>query len=241
MKIFAIGDLHLSLDPRIEKPMDVFGKSWENHTEKLNNNWNSVVSESDIVIVCGDLSWGLTLDEAKADLEFIRNLNGTKLFYKGNHDLWWQSVTKNNALFKDSEGNNNPKMNFMQNKAYMVNDLAICGTRGWTCPGDKEFTAHDKKIYEREVLRLQMSLDDAVKKNAKEIIAVLHYPPTNDKKQASGFTDMLQKYNVKTVIYGHLHGEDNFHRGLMGRDNGIEYNLCSIDYLDCMPKLIKEI
>ena len=241
MKIFAIGDLHLSENPAVEKPMDIFGEAWEGHAQKLNKAWSESVDDTDVVIIAGDLSWGLTLDEAIPDLKFVYDLPGTKLIFKGNHDLWWQSITKNNAVFKDKDGNLDKTMNFIQNHAYVVGDVAICGTRGWICPGDREFTQHDQKIYDREVLRLRMSLDDAVEQGAKEIIAVLHYPPTNDKQQESEFTKVLSEYKVKTCVYGHLHGRDNFKRGLSGIFNGVEYKLCSLDYIDCKPILVKEI
>lgn len=232
MSIFAIGDVHLSLDDRIEKPMDVFGPRWKDHDKRLEENWKRVVGEEDLVIVCGDISWGLRLQEAMADLEFLDNLPGKKVLTKGNHDLWWSSVGKLNAI---SEG-----MFFLQNKAYMMEDgTAICGTRGWICPGTDGFDEHDRKIYEREILRLRFSLEDAKAKGAKEIIASLHYPPSNDKFQESGFTQALEEYEVATCVYGHLHGRDAFSNGYKGLWNGVEYKLVSLDYVEACPVLIK--
>ncbi len=246
MGIFAIGDLHLSFDKRIAKPMDIFGKMWENHGEKVKGYWLDCVSENDIVIIPGDISWGLKLGEAMADLEWIHNLPGKKIITKGNHDLWWTSISKLNELFSD--------IYFLQNESIGVSNLNsikgnilsdkekgifICGTRGWICPGTEGFSEHDEKIYLRELLRLQMSLDDAKNKGAKEIIVALHYPPTNDKHQLSGFTRLLSEYNVKTCIYGHLHGKDTFARGLQGTLNGVEYKLVSLDYLKCKPLKIR--
>ena len=236
MKVFAIGDVHLSLDNRIEKPMDVFGPKWQDHDKRLKENWENVVGPEDIVIICGDISWGLKLEEAMADLEFLDSLPGHKVFTKGNHDLWWNSVGKLNAISET--------MTFLQNKAYvferkneagMLEKVGIAGTRGWICPGTEGFDEHDQKIYNREILRLKMSLDDAVSLGAKKIIASLHYPPCNDKFQDSGFTDMLRDYKVKTCIYGHLHGQDAFKNGYKGNWNGVEYRLVSLDYVEATP------
>ncbi len=228
MSIFAIGDLHLSFDERIEKPMDVFGHSWHNHYEKLKEHWESNITDNDTVIICGDISWGLKLDEAMADFRWIESLPGNKIITKGNHDLWWSSVSKLNKISE--------KLLFLQNKAALLpGGIAVCGTRGWLCPGFDGFDEHDGKIYERELMRLELSLKDAKAQGAEEIIASLHYPPTNDKQQASGFTDLLSAYNVKTCVYGHLHGKDAFKNGLKGIFNGVEYRLVSLDYLEACP------
>ena len=162
MKIFAIGDLHLSMGEDIEKPMDIFGGEWVGHAEKLYNNWTESVTNDDIVIVCGDISWGLRLDEAVADLEWIHNLPGTKVFFKGNHDLWWQSAGRLNKMYDDGT------MNFMQCKAYIAGDVAICGSRGWICPGTDGFSEHDRKIYDREAARLRLSLEEGKKQGIKK-------------------------------------------------------------------------
>ena len=231
MKIFAIGDLHLSMGEDIEKPMDIFGGEWVGHAEKLYNNWTESVTNDDIVIVCGDISWGLRLDEAVADLEWIHNLPGTKVFFKGNHDLWWQSAGRLNKMYDDGT------MNFMQCKAYIAGDVAICGSRGWICPGTDGFSEHDRKIYDREAARL--SLEEGKKQGIKKIIGVLHYPPTNDKHQASDFTRLMEEYGVKTCVYGHLHGKDVFPNGLKGIYNGVEYRLVSLDYLQAKPEEVK--
>lgn len=233
MKIFAIGDLHLSMGEDIEKPMDIFGGEWVGHAEKLYNNWTESVTNDDIVIVCGDISWGLRLDEAVADLEWIHNLPGTKVLFKGNHDLWWQSAGRLNKMYDDGT------MNFMQCKAYIAGDVAICGSRGWICPGTDGFSEHDRKIYDREAARLRLSLEEGKKQGIKKIIGVLHYPPTNDKHQASDFTRLMEEYGVKTCVYGHLHGKDVFPNGLKGIYNGVEYRLVSLDYLQAKPEEVK--
>lgn len=233
MNLYAIGDLHLSFDERIEKPMDIFGPRWKDHYRKLEENWREIVRENDAVIIPGDISWGLRLDEALADLEWVNNLPGKKILTKGNHDLWWMGVGKLNRLHDD--------MFFLQNTSVETSPgVYVCGSRGWICPGTEGFGEHDEKIYKRELLRLEFSLKEAQKHNPKAIIAALHYPPTNDKMQGSGFTDLMERYGVKTCIYGHLHGKEAFKNGMQGVFNGVEYRLVSLDYLECTPKLIYE-
>lgn len=233
MRIFAIGDLHLSFDDRIQKPMDIFGPTWENHPEKVKEYWDNGITNDDLVIIPGDVSWGLRKEEAMADFDWIHRLPGKKVITKGNHDLWWTSISKLNNLYED--------ITFLQNHAFDGgNGIFVCGTRGWICPGTVDFDEHDRKIYERELIRLKFSLEEARQRGAKTIIASLHYPPTNDKKQTSGFTEMLREYGVKTCVYGHLHGKDAFKNGINGILDGVEYRLVSLDYLEGKPALIKE-
>ncbi len=253
MKIFAIGDLHLSFGEKVEKPMDIFGGQWIGHTEKLYQHWTELVDDEDYVIMCGDISWGLRQEEAITDLNWIHNLPGKKIFFKGNHDLWWQSISKLNKLYDDGT------MQFVQNKCVLINPhaesltdttclinsterendtrlIGICGTRGWICPGTEGFTQHDQKIYEREVARLKLSLEDAKKAGADTLIGVLHFPPTNDKHQGSGFTELMSGYGVKTCVYGHLHGKEAFKNGIKGVYNGVEYKLVSLDFVEGRPE-----
>ena len=147
MALYGIADLHLSFTA--DKPMDIYGSAWENHTKRLEENWRRTISQEDTVIIAGDISWGLKLDEAIADLEWIHALPGFKVLFKGNHDPWWTSISRLNSLFDD--------MYFVQNSFYPYGDTAICGTRGWLCPGSSEFTAHDRKIYDREQLRYRLA------------------------------------------------------------------------------------
>jgi hypothetical protein len=231
LSIFAIGDLHLSFDERISKPMDIFGSRWENHAERLKQNWEENIGEVDTVLVCGDISWGLRLEEAMADFRWIESLPGRKIITKGNHDLWWGSVKKLNSISEN--------IRFLQNDAVLIFDedrrICICGTRGWICPGTEGFDEHDEKIFKRELIRLEMSLKEAKKQEPDLIIAMLHYPPCNDKFQPSEFTNMLSRYGVKTCIYGHLHGKDAFKNGFQGILNGVEYKLVSLDYIEANP------
>ncbi len=233
MSIYAISDLHLSFDPRIRKPMDVFGTAWVDHADRVKAAWEAAVSPEDTVLVPGDLSWGLRLDEALADLEWIHRLPGRKIFVKGNHDLWWTSPSQVNALHED--------MIFLQNHAAFAEGAWICGTRGWVCPGTDEFSEHDERIYRRELIRLRFSLEEARQAGAEDIIAMLHYPPTNDRFQPSGFTDLLTEFGVRTCVYGHLHGQDNFRRGLRGEYGGVDYHLVSLDAVGAQPVKIRPI
>lgn len=233
MKIFAIADLHLSFNENINKPMWVFGDDWENHTERLKEACEEMMSDEDIVLIPGDISWALRLEDAIPDFEWIHKLPGTKILSKGNHDLWWSRINYMNSLY---EG-----MVFLQNESYHVvsENIAICATRGWPYPGSDDYTDHDEKIYKRELLRLKMGLDSAVKKapDAKIIVA-LHFPPAGQNGSETGFTKMLEEYGVWKCVYGHLHGQKVFSKGIKGNYRGVEYSLVSLDYLGAIPKLI---
>lgn len=226
MALYAISDLHLAINA--SKPMDIFGENWFMHDEKIKRNWIEKVQEGDTVLIAGDLSWSMKMEQGMGDLKWIHDLPGRKIMVKGNHDYWWNSITKLNNLYED--------MNFIQNNFFTYEDYAICGTRGWICPGvnGENFTAHDKKIYERELIRLELSIQGAVKAGYTKIIAMLHYPPVNDKFEATGFTEIFDKYAVKKVIYGHLHGP-SLKRVFEGNKNGIEYYITSCDYIDFNP------
>ncbi len=221
MALYVIGDLHLSLGG--DKPMEVFGAHWDAHYEKVKNDWLERISETDTVILPGDISWAITFEGAKIDLEWIHQLPGKKIIFKGNHDYWWVSKTKMDPVF-DS-------INFVHNSFGVYEDYAICGTRGWICPGE-EFTLEDEKVYKRELMRLENSIRQAQAKGFDKIIGVLHYPPTNEKKEPSGFTELFQKYDIKQVVYGHIHGKSNFRNALKGNFNGVNYHLTSCDFLD---------
>lgn len=213
--------------------MDVFGKNWENHHERLRENWLKKVTPEDTVIIAGDISWGLKIDEAEADLDWISALPGKKIITKGNHDLWWNSTNRLNGMYED--------IVFLQNSAVVVNEkTVVCGTRGWICPGVDSFDEHDEKLYRRELLRLERSLEEGKASGCEDIIGVLHYPPTNDRHEPSGFTELMEKYNVKNCIYGHLHGTKAFAAGMQGTVRGVRYNLVSLDYLKCNLMQLRE-
>jgi predicted phosphohydrolase len=228
MSIYAIADLHLSLSG--EKPMDIYGGEWINHMKRTEENWRRTVGETDTVLIAGDSSWSLRQRDATDDLMWIAALPGKKVLIKGNHDLWWASVSRLNAL--------DPSMFFLQNTHYEAEGIAICGSRGWICPGDSYFYADDERIYARELRRLETSLSSARNAGFSRIIVVLHFPPTNDKKDASGFVQLVREYGAERVLYGHLHGADTFGRSIRGYHYGAEYSLISLDYLRCTPLLI---
>lgn len=228
MSVFVISDLHLSL--KAEKPMDVFGGAWVGHTDKVKQRWLDLIGPKDHVILPGDISWGLRLEEAMADLQWIEELPGTKYMVKGNHDLWWTSLSKLSRLFQT--------IRFIQNLSYEGEDFIVGGSRGWICPGTEGFTLQDQKIYLRELGRLRLSLDDMQRKDPKrkkKRIGVLHYPPTNERLKDSGFTKLFEEYGISQVVYGHLHGKDAYRNGFQGIKNNIEYILTSCDKLECTP------
>ena len=226
MKLYAIGDLHFSTS--VDKPMDIFGANWIGHEEKIINDWKSKVNEDDLVLVLGDTSWGINLNEAKSDLDIISQLPGQKIFIKGNHDYWWTTVTSLNKLYDN--------IKFLQTNFYEYKDYAIW-VGGWICPNDVKFDDNDEKIYIREENRIRLSLESARKKGYSKFIVITHYPPTNDKLEESIFTKLFEEYKVEKVIYGHLHGKESFKMGLKGIRNNVEYILSSCDYTDF--KLVK--
>lgn len=227
MALYAISDLHLSFNT--DKPMDIFGEKWSRHDEKIEKNWREIVSDEDMVLISGDISWAMRAEESFADLDWIDKLPGKKIISKGNHDYWWGSIKKLNSMFENTK--------FLQNNFYPYNDYAICGTRGWICPGSDKFTEKDEKIYSREIIRLRLSLDEAKKAGYSKFIVMLHYPPTNEKYEESGFTEIFKEYNVEKVIYGHLHGPA-LGRVLNGDVDGIEYIMTSADFVDFCPREI---
>ena len=210
MALYAIGDLHLSFSNN--KPMDVFGQHWLNHYKKIEENWDMIVTESDTVLIPGDISWAMTLNEAMLDLQWIDKRPGRKILIKGNHDYWWGSITKLNNLFEN--------MHFVQNNFFPYGEYAICGTKGWSAPSDSKITEQDEKIYLREANRLRQSIESASRAGYKNFIIMLHYPPTNERFEPSLFTQIIEEFGVEKVIYGHLHGEGSYNCGHQGLYNG---------------------
>lgn len=223
MRVFAIGDLHLPGGDM--KPMDVFGSHWENHFERISESWRARVSEDDVVLIPGDISWAMQLADALHDLERIAQLPGRILILRGNHDYWWSSLTQLRCSLPQG-------MHAVQNDAYDAGDMVFCGTRGWTIPGQNA-AAQDEKIFRREVLRLEMSLKAAAQMaDGRPIVAMMHYPPLLPEHKASGtaFTKLLSAYGVSRCVYGHLHGQ-SIQRGINGVYDGVRYDLVSCDAL----------
>lgn len=194
--IYSISDLHLGSS--VDKPMDVFGSKWEGHFEKIKADWLKKVKEDDVVLLAGDLSWAMTLEEAKPDLFAIAALPGKKVILKGNHDYWWQSLSKVRGAL--------PQGIFaLQNDVVRIGKYLICGTRGWTVVHEKE---EDKKIFDREVIRLDLSLSamSKVREEGDVVIGMTHYPPFDVSLEPTPVTELFTKYGVEQVVYGHLHG-----------------------------------
>lgn len=201
MKIFAIGDTHLSGNPPF-KPMHIFGDHWIDHWQKIKTDWQKNIAPEDAVLLTGDISWAMKWEAALEDLEEIANLPGEKYIIRGNHDYWWQTISKMERLAP-------PSLHFIQNNYYelLPLNIALCGTRGWLVPTDPTFTEDDQAIYAREVNRLHLSLEAAKNAGYQKIIVLLHYPPLLKETDQNGFLDLLDEYQVAHCVYGHLHGQ----------------------------------
>ena len=224
MSIFAISDLHLSFGTN--KPMDIF-RGWDNHTDRLLANWNRLVKQTDTVILPGDLSWALKLEDTKADFEFLKKLNGKKVILKGNHDLWWSTVKKLREFFQENEIDN---VDILFNNSIITNGYAIAGTRGWFYDA-----AADDKIIAREVGRLEKSITEA-EKTGLPILLFLHYPPVYANEVCREIFDVIKKHNIKTVYHGHIHGS-GFNNAVKEFE-GVEFRLISCDCIDFTPLFI---
>ena len=224
MALYAIGDLHLSLAK--DKPMDVFGEKWQNHAEKLKNGF-ACVGPEDLTVLCGDLSWAMSLAEAEADFRFIHELPGKKLLLKGNHDYWWSTAAKAYRFFGEKGFDS---LQILHNNSYDCGDFALCGTRGWFYE-EETGGEHDKKIMRREILRLEASLQAA---GEREKLVFLHYPPLYQKYMCPEILELLEKYRVGLCCYGHIHG-----KGIPSAFNGwrgcTEFRLVSADAVDFRP------
>lgn len=231
MKLFAFSDFHLSGDPPT-KPMEIFGENWRNHREKIFRAWEETISEDDVCILAGDLSWGNDLAEAMCDLDAIARLPGRKIVVRGNHDYWWDTVTK---MTRETHG----AFEFLHNNFLMVGNIALVGTRGWIPETSRNFTENDRKILTREEGRMAVGIEAAKKAGAKNIIAVLHYPPFDEKRRPMHMLEILRDAGVSRCVYGHIHGRQNFH-DIPESMLGVKLDLTSADYLDFKPLLLCE-
>lgn len=224
--IFTIGDLHL--DSTGEKPMDIFGDNWLNHEDQIMDNWKKIIAEDDLVLLAGDISWALKLEEAYEDLKRIDELPGRKIMIKGNHDYWWDSLNKINNLELKT-------IDFIQNNSFIYNGIAIAGTRGWFSVED-ENDEQNKKIFTRELNRLKLSLE-SIKDQVDKKIVMIHYPPFNMDLNPNEFVDIMKEYHVDICLYGHLHAEGHKY-AIEGKIQGIDFHCISSDFIDFMPKKI---
>lgn len=223
MRVFAISDLHLSINN--PKPMNIFGPTWDNYVDDIFADWDKKVTDDDMVIVAGDISWAMNLEDAVCDLELIGKNKGKKIIVRGNHDYWWSTISKVRGVLP-------PNFYALQNDAIKIEDKVFCGSRAWSVPEKGEPTPEDKKILDREVIRLRMSFEKAkaLATNGEKIIAILHYPPFNSKREDSDFTRLIEEFGITTVVYGHLHG-NQCKSDLIVNKNGVTYYLTSCDKL----------
>lgn len=228
IRIFTISDLHLSFGS--DKPMSVF-KGWENHTDRILKNWNRLVKNDDAVVLAGDTSWSIDLAGAKPDFEYLHSLPGKKIILKGNHDFWWSTANKLNIFLKE---NGYGDISFLHNNSYCFGDISVCGSRGWLYDGSGE---NDEKIIRRECGRIETSVAEGMKNGGKPIV-FLHYPPVYGNFVCREICDVLNKYGITDVYYGHIHG--------LGRNNtvkeynGLKLHLVSCDCVDFTPVFVDE-
>ena len=224
MAIYTIADLHLSFNT--DKPMNIFGENWQNYEEKIKKDWEKKVKEEDLVVLPGDFSWAMYLDETEKDFEFINKLSGKKILLKGNHDYWWTTITSMRKYISEIGFTN---IDFLCNNSYEFENKIIAGTRGWTISDEQE----DIRLTNREVARLELSIKDGISKygDDKEIIVFMHYPPVTRKNMNTDYVKLMKKYNVKRCFYGHLHSS-SIQDAVEGVVDGIELKLVSSDGLN---------
>ncbi len=224
MALYTIGDLHLSLAKN--KPMDVFGSEWTNHTEKLRESF-AALQEEDLTVLCGDLSWGMGLEETLPDFLFVDSFPGKKILLKGNHDFWWTTASKTKRFFAQ---HGVETIDILNNNCFTYGDYALCGTRGWFYEEERG-GEHDKKIMRREIMRLETSLKAA---GEREKLVFLHYPPLYQNYRCEEILALLKEHNVRLCCYGHIHGK-GCRGAFTGWHDGTEYKLVSADAVNFSP------
>lgn len=226
MNLFTISDLHLPLG--VNKPMDIFG-GWDNYVERIQKNWKKLVNNEDTVVIGGDISWASSLSEAKADFEFINCLPGKKIILKGNHDYWWSTANKIKEFLIE---NSFDTIKILHNNCYIDGSIAICGTRGWIYDGTGE---RDQKVILREAGRLETSIKLGLESGATPIV-FLHYPPVYGEYTCEEIINVLHKYDIKQVFYGHIHGKGIYN--IVNEYEGIKLKLTACDGVDFTPVYI---
>lgn len=224
MSVFAIADLHLSLNT--DKSMEVF-RGWENYVEKIKSNWNKVVADDDTVVIAGDVSWGMSMEQSLADLKFVNELPGKKIIIKGNHDYWWQTKAKMERFLLE---NNLDTIKILHNNCYVADGICICGTRGWIYDGSESF---DKKIIDREAGRLSLSIEEG-RKTGLPIACFLHYPPVYVNETCEEIIDVLKNSGINYCYYGHIHGAGSSY-AYKGVYEGVKMTLIAADFLNFTP------
>ena len=243
MSLYAIGDLHLHFESELKSKNQIEEKIWKNHEILFQKNCQKMINDDDTLVLVGDHSWGMKLENCTKDLEYISALPGRKILVRGNHDKFWNAkkTAHLNEIFKG-------KLEFLQNNYFTYEDYALVGTKGYTFEGpyylnhrgqmigwDEEEFEHSQKVVQRELERLRQSFESAKAAGYTRFIMFLHYPPTNILEEHSGFTEMAEEYGAEQVIYAHCHGESRFHDSIQGDHNGIRYSLVSGDYLGWKP------
>lgn len=226
MALFAIGDTHLSLGA--DKSMEVF-RGWENYVERLEKNWRAVVSDEDTVVIDGDISWGMHLDDCEKDFAFLHALPGRKLLIKGNHDYWWETRRKIDRFLEEHRFTS---MQVVFNDAVRVGDLTVCGSRGWFFDDE---SADTLKVLNRERQRLIRSIESA--QSGTTPVVFLHYPPVMDGRRCEEIFSVLTEYGIRRCYFGHIHGDttgryDDF------TEDGVRFSLIAADRLKFCPKLV---
>jgi hypothetical protein len=228
MSVFAIGDLHLSFG--VDKPMSVF-PGWESCEEKLRQNWLRRVAENDTVVILGDISWAMTLEQAAPDFIWLDKLPGRKILLKGNHDYWWSSAASMNRML---ERHGITTIGFLHNNSYEVEGINICGSRGWMVETGRE---HDDKIIRREIMRIEASLK-SVQDSSLPTVLFLHYPPCCADYEMPGLFGLMRDYGISRCYYGHIHGAGRAH-ALQGVYRAVKLSLCSADHIGFEPLQVK--
>lgn len=229
MSIFAISDLHLSLST--DKSMDIF-PGWNDYVNRIKKNWNNIVKATDTVVIAGDISWAMKLEDSFADMQFLNSLSGTKIFIKGNHDLWWSTKKKVQDFFTKNDFST---LKILFNDSIIVDNVCICGTRGWFYD---DVEAETNKIILREANRLKRSIEQALSYNMEPIV-FLHYPPVYNGQECKEILDVLKDYNIKQCYYGHVHGTNAVKRVVTGIYKEINFTFISCDYTNFRPILVK--
>ncbi len=222
MALWTIGDLHLSFG--VNKPMDIFGDRWQDHALKIEDAWTKNISQDDTVVIAGDISWAINLQEMLPDFQYLKTLPGHKIILKGNHDYWWETVSKMNLFLSSNEIHD---VSFLQNNHFICDNVAICGSRGWAMEGEN----HEKMIA-REVSRLRLSLESAPKDVEK--LVFLHFPPIYNDSVCMPMIELMKEFDVNKCFYGHLHGS-SIQNAVVGEHFGINFSLVSADSLDFCP------
>lgn len=225
MSLYVFGDPHLSFG--VDKPMNIFG-GWDNHVERMERSWRELIADDDTVVLAGDISWAMKLEEALPDFRFLDSLPGRKLILKGNHDYWWDTKTKIERFFLE---NDITTMSLLFNNAYRIGDVAVCGTRGWFYDAQTE---QDGKVLNREVGRLRMSIEEALKLGGEPVV-FLHYPPVFAGKECPEIMNVLLEYGIRYCYYGHVHGRKAGTLATVGEYKGIEFKLIACDQTGFRP------